>query len=250
MCNPSGVKRAISIMDFVDRAAKRRRPLVAIDQHTSKIEGVVATTLSSAVLQQKNFLCSVSKADSPSRASAPVVVYHEEKPWAVTLAEFQRLHAKYHVIFTSPLLIEISDNWIRQGSEVEMGDYRISENGLPLFTTGVATCFAVCAKGFTAEGNMILGLMHASVLETITALEDLRYGLTQAGCIEDEFYILGGIGGSNHSCVEDEVEFLSSFERGEFNIKAVRFNLLPDEEAEEHSYDVILTVCGIYYSKH
>ncbi len=144
--------------------------------------------------------------------------------------------------------------WFYQMPDIGMDKYGIAVgHDAKLGTTGVATCFAICLRGRTAENEPVLGLCHASPehaspdhdIESI--VNNLKNKMRSQGCVSDvEVCIVGG-------CLETEDNPRGTFLEEanilnlakQMNVQAVRFNL----PGYEQNVNVVLTPDQIYASK-
>jgi hypothetical protein len=124
-------------------------------------------------------------------------------------------------------------------------------------TLGVATCFAMCARGLNDEGQTILGLLHHSGIDTQggivaprLALQRLRSEMHEAGARNVSIEVVGGMSSPDpdYDTLDDEWELLGL--RNEFNIRGARLHVNSIEDAREESYvDVLMTAERIYFSR-
>lgn len=124
-------------------------------------------------------------------------------------------------------------------------------------TLGVATCFAMCARGVNDEGQTILGLLHHSGVDPQggripprAALQRLRDEMQEAGARGVSIHVVGGMSSPDpdYDTLDDEWELLGL--RNEFNIRGARLHVNSIEEAGEESYvDVLMTKNRVYFSR-
>ncbi len=117
-----------------------------------------------------------------------------------------------------------------------------------LATGGVATCFAICARGRDQFNLPILGLFHTSSPEIEYVLDKVLFKMDKAGAPEDsvEIFVIGGTEPTNNAegTLFEETEFVRLAKL--MNIKELKFNLM---KGETDSLDVVLTAKKIYVSK-
>lgn len=120
-----------------------------------------------------------------------------------------------------------------------------------LGTIGLATCFAVAAKGVTEDDEVFISLAHINLISPREALEGMMRSFRQKGCSANavEFYIIGGmlpnegIYGDTDSSFDKQKEFISL--KDEYNIKSVYFNHINDDEG---SLSVVMTEDGAQWT--
>lgn len=120
-----------------------------------------------------------------------------------------------------------------------------------LGTSGVASCFAVTARGETSNKEILIGLAHVESSSAKQILEGMTKSFRQKGCLEKsiEFYIIGGIlpneepEGDTDSPFINEKEFIAL--KDEYNIKSVYFNHVKDSET---SLSVVITKDGAQWT--
>jgi len=124
-------------------------------------------------------------------------------------------------------------------------------------TMGVATCFALCARGQNSEGETILGLLHYTGddedgrrVAPGEALHELHHRMHAAGARDVSVNIVGGMASPDPflSTLPQEWEFLSL--RNAFNIEGARLHVNSAEEMGEEAYvNVLLTPDQVYFSQ-
>jgi|GEM_PF-6494020 len=111
-----------------------------------------------------------------------------------TSLPFFELEKKYASLFKTDF-IEFTDV-IHEGviHHVDMDEFAVVDGDKVLGTQGVNACFAVCAKGSTAQGQIKLGLCHFSSLQPVEYIINLvKEKLQEAGCTgKNEIYVIGG----------------------------------------------------------
>jgi hypothetical protein len=111
-----------------------------------------------------------------------------------TSLPFIELEKKYASLFKTDF-IEFTDV-IQVGviHHVDMDEFAVVDGDKVLGTQGVNACFAVCAKGSTAQGQIKLGLCHFSSLQPVEYIINLvKEKLQEAGCTgKNEIYVIGG----------------------------------------------------------
>lgn len=139
--------------------------------------------------------------------------------------------------------------------DIEMDDeevFVISINEYPyLGTSGLATCFAVTAKGETEDNEIYIGLAHINLIPVKEVLEEMTKSFRQNGCSEEsiEFYIIGGMLPNDkplcdtYCAFDKEKEFIAL--KDEYNIKSVYFNHINDPET---SLSVVMTKDGAQWT--
>ncbi len=131
------------------------------------------------------------------------------------------------------------------GVYVPQGTYKVipAEQG-PIGTTGLGPCVAVCARGKTNEGKLILGLAHMDATQNEKyVLNQLKEDLKAYGVPEEniEMYLVGGW----RSTEELQKRLLAL--SGSFPIKGIRINIkdLDREFPPKKNYiDVLITKEG------
>lgn len=120
-----------------------------------------------------------------------------------------------------------------------------------LGTSGVATCFAVAAKGQTPKNEIFIALAHMNLIKPREVLERMTLAFERKGCSAEsvEFYIIGGMlplkgFQGEHSSFKKQKEFINLMD--EYNIQGARFNLVEGEGDE--SLTAIMSAKGLFWS--
>jgi len=126
----------------------------------------------------------------------------------------------------------------------------VSEDGF-LGTTGLGTCFAICARGQTKEGIPVLGLSHSTSVTMNTKKYEvcaLKDEMIKKGCVAKtiDTYVVGGgrFGGKDGSTKKMEQEFLDLKKQGEITDVALNLTRSEDEEI-----NVVFTSKSLYIAK-
>jgi len=118
-------------------------------------------------------------------------------------------------------------------------------------TVGIASCFAMCARGVNPRGEPLLGLLHHSGVDgqlrpvpPRVGLQRLRDAMNQAGARNVSMYVVGGVRSSRASIstLDDERALLDM--RHEFNIRGVRLHV----NSARTSVNVLMTANRVHYS--
>jgi hypothetical protein len=124
-------------------------------------------------------------------------------------------------------------------------------------TMGIATCFAMCARGRNRAGETILGLLHFTgeapgnrIVPPGEALHELRANMLEAGAEDLSMYVVGGMASADPylSTLHQEQEMLAL--RHAFNIQGARLHVNEADEMGEESYvNVLMTRDRVYFSE-
>lgn len=168
----------------------------------------------------------------------------------------QRLELQYDHLFVQDQGIKVATpgQYFENVLDVAMDHSLVidSQNGL-IGTSFAVTCTAVCARGYTLQGRMKLGVIHSSgIIEAEEVLKSLQKKMTEAGCVKSKItmYLLGGRlvdpqedpdewGGT----VDTGKEYLAHAEK--YNIVAVR---LHRNMVEDEAVHVVMTPEQVIYS--
>ena len=91
--------------------------------------------------------------------------------------------------------VDAFDRRIRLRGEVGMGDCQsivVDNASDALGTCGVAVCYAVCARGVTADGKVVLSLGHYSRGDGEEVMDQHALMMREHGAAQFEVYVVGG----------------------------------------------------------
>ena len=107
---------------------------------------------------------------------------------------FIELEKKYSSLFETDFIAFTNAIQVGVIHDVDMDQFAVVDGDKVLGTQGVNTCFVVCAKGSTADGQIKLGLCHfSSVQSEDYIIKLIEKKLKEADCKgKIEIYIIGG----------------------------------------------------------
>ncbi|RDV00470.1 XopAK family type III secretion system effector [Trinickia dinghuensis] len=141
--------------------------------------------------------------------------------------------------------------------DVDLDEYEVVNASTSGFggigTTALSTCIAVCARGWNAHGQAILGLHHYDGrAEASEVLHHLDSKMRNGGAVQRQYYLVGGmiLPAGHPGSLSAERALLSL--RGHYDIRGVRLHQLEgeyDEHGEENMLHVLMTSDRILFSK-
>lgn len=117
-------------------------------------------------------------------------------------------------------------------------------------TSGLGSCFAICARGLTAENTPVIALAHKSSMVAIRAVfYELKKEMVKQGCVKNTIktVVIGGESPSldnPEGTIEEEREFFSLGAKQK--TQEMLFNFA---RGEAESLSVVVTPGQIYVSK-
>jgi hypothetical protein len=158
----------------------------------------------------------------------------------------------YGILYHHPIFQEVTEGFIeRSFPDIDMDDFIIiPSTEVAIGTCGAATCFAICFRGRTNEGQSFIGIAHTSHVCNMKqfVLPMLKNKMIERGCMENtiEFFVLGGVivadePGTNSIETMEETLVIAE----EYNIKGIRFNHSVNGFKD---FNVLMTADKIYYS--
>ncbi len=117
-------------------------------------------------------------------------------------------------------------------------------------TSGVGSCFAICARGLTAENTPVIALAHKSSIVAIRdVFHELKKEMVKQGCVKNTIktVVIGGESPTRDNpegTIEEEREFFSLARKQK--TQEMLFNFA---KGEAESLSVVVTPAQIYVSK-
>lgn len=141
--------------------------------------------------------------------------------------------------------------------DVDLDEYEVVNASTSGFggigTTALSTCIAVCARGWNAHGQAILGLHHYDGrAEAGEVLRNLDSRMSNSGALERHYYLIGGmiLPPGHPGSLGAERALLAL--RSHYDIRGVRLHRLEgeyDEHGDENMLHVLMTPDRILFSK-
>ncbi len=159
-------------------------------------------------------------------------------------AFFENVNSDYIKIINTPCLF-------KELPDVDMDRFMVSTGfDKAVGTSGLGPCFAICARGLTAENTPVIALAHkSSMVATRDVFRWLKKEMVNQGCIKNTIktVVIGGESPSldnPEGTIEEEREFFSlGVEQG---AQEMLFNFA---QGEAESLSVVVTPTQIYVSK-
>lgn len=183
--------------------------------------------------------------------------YEEEDEVSNIEKEYAQLEEKYNHLMEGIFVkskkrtyIQPANQPIRGVQDVGMDCFKlIDATHGTLGTSGVASCFCLCAVGKTHTLRTKLGLLHmSSLIEPKEGLKFLKSKMIKSGCIKKELklYIIGGQVNDptdpDAGTLETAKALLKRAKK--YNVMEVRVN----RSAPEQGLQVVLTANKLYYN--
>ena len=177
---------------------------------------------------------------------------------------FQKMEADFSQLFKGEGISEITEEEMSRipkysdiESDVEIGECEViklasGEKGR-LNTIGVASCIAVCARGFDRDQNVYLGLFHKCVDNAEYVFEELIDKMTELGCEVEtiKMYAAGGLQKFNDE-EEDNIPGTYTAEKEllevgkKYGLTSVCLHI---NKTEDDSIDVCITPNAVLYAR-
>ena len=138
--------------------------------------------------------------------------------------------------------------WCYDLPDISMDRYTVVVSKDPVLgTSGLASCFAIGARGKTKDGTPCLGLAHTSHgLTSERVIEILKKKMCEKGCLAKsiELFVAGG-GRFDEGSTEEMEEEIQSLAKKK-GIVATALNLSSDED---ETASALMTQNGMFWSK-
>ncbi|HEY8608131.1 MAG TPA: XopAK family type III secretion system effector [Noviherbaspirillum sp.] len=200
---------------------------------------------------------------SPGRAISIIPASpHQRRHRAIVetdMAPYRALEQRYGRLFRSPAIVSLAEDApvafgpVRHVGMEEMELVNATREQVVLGTSGLGPCIAICARGTTRDGEIILGLNHYSGIETeVEAMSGMDEQMRDEGATNTSFYLVGGMIMPQEStagtwAIEERFLALSD----QFNIQGVRLHTSVGEQnmetGEDNAVDVVLTPQAVFF---